>query len=360
VSGILTLGSTISNGTFAYTLPSASGTLALTSALSGYLPLTGGTLTGALGGTSATFTDNIILTGASKQIRLESSSFVNFTNSGNTIQRGYIQHDGSNLNIASSVGSITLINALVGTSATFSGNMNADDYNMASWKILDWVGSVAQIGGISSSQWNQIEFFTSGTSKMTLNSAGNVGINSAGSNARLEVTAVSGEIFRADAASGAYRIVANQSNILLNGNVLIGTTTDAGFKLDVNGTGRFSGGATVNDAFKIYSLTTSAGVVLQGYTGGLRIAVNGSGETGGARGDLLAAAADFSSTLGVTGAATFLSSVTATSYNLSALNTAPASATATGTLGEIRIDASFIYVCTATNTWKRAAITTWA
>jgi hypothetical protein len=37
----------ISNGTYTYTLPSATGTLALTSALSGYLPLTGGTLTGA-------------------------------------------------------------------------------------------------------------------------------------------------------------------------------------------------------------------------------------------------------------------------------------------------------------------------
>jgi hypothetical protein len=48
-----------------------------------------------------------------------------------------------------------------------------------------------------------------------------------------------------------------------------------------------------------------------------------------------------------------------TQYNLSALNTAPASATATGTLGEIRIDANHIYVCTATNVWKRAAIVTW-
>jgi hypothetical protein len=58
-------------------------------------------------------------------------------------------------------------------------------------------------------------------------------------------------------------------------------------------------------------------------------------------------------------AATFSSSVTATQFALSALNTAPASATATGTLGEVRIDASYIYVCTATNTWKRAAISTW-
>jgi hypothetical protein len=37
----------------------------------------------------------------------------------------------------------------------------------------------------------------------------------------------------------------------------------------------------------------------------------------------------------------------------------PASAGATGTTGEIAWDASYIYVCTATNTWKRTAISTW-
>ena len=37
----------------------------------------------------------------------------------------------------------------------------------------------------------------------------------------------------------------------------------------------------------------------------------------------------------------------------------PASATATGTAGTVCWDASYIYVCTATNTWKRVAISTW-
>jgi hypothetical protein len=37
----------------------------------------------------------------------------------------------------------------------------------------------------------------------------------------------------------------------------------------------------------------------------------------------------------------------------------PASATAAGTAGQIAWDASYIYVCTATNTWKRAALSTW-
>ena len=37
----------------------------------------------------------------------------------------------------------------------------------------------------------------------------------------------------------------------------------------------------------------------------------------------------------------------------------PASATATGATGEICWDASYIYVCTATNTWRRTAISSW-
>ena len=37
----------------------------------------------------------------------------------------------------------------------------------------------------------------------------------------------------------------------------------------------------------------------------------------------------------------------------------PASASDTGTTGEICWDANYVYVCTATNTWKRTAISTW-
>lgn len=37
----------------------------------------------------------------------------------------------------------------------------------------------------------------------------------------------------------------------------------------------------------------------------------------------------------------------------------PASAAATGTAGMVAVDANYIYVCTATDTWKRVAISTW-
>ena len=38
----------------------------------------------------------------------------------------------------------------------------------------------------------------------------------------------------------------------------------------------------------------------------------------------------------------------------------PSSATATGTAGEVAWDANYIYICTATNAWKRVAISTWS
>ena len=42
-----------------------------------------------------------------------------------------------------------------------------------------------------------------------------------------------------------------------------------------------------------------------------------------------------------------------------AFDTAPSSASDTGTAGEIRITATHIYVCTATDTWVRAALSSW-
>jgi hypothetical protein len=61
-------------------------------------------------------------------------------------------------------------------------------------------------------------------------------------------------------------------------------------------------------------------------------------------------------TVDSSGNITSTANVTTATINLGALNTAPASASATGTVGQIRIDASHIYVCVASNTWKRVAI----
>ena len=50
--------------------------------------------------------------------------------------------------------------------------------------------------------------------------------------------------------------------------------------------------------------------------------------------------------------------VTSATFNVSALETAPASASATGVAGDIRFATDAIYVCTATDTWKKVAIAT--
>jgi hypothetical protein len=62
----------------------------------------------------------------------------------------------------------TLTGSLSGTASSFSGNSNADDYSMAAWKFIDWGGVVAQIGGIQSSQWQELYFYTNGVVRQSL------------------------------------------------------------------------------------------------------------------------------------------------------------------------------------------------
>lgn len=57
-------------------------------------------------------------------------------------------------------------------------------------------------------------------------------------------------------------------------------------------------------------------------------------------------------------AGTILANASSNAFRIANSQT-PASASATGTTGTIAWDASYIYVCTATNTWKRVAIATW-
>ena len=59
------------------------------------------------------------------------------------------------------------------------------------------------------------------------------------------------------------------------------------------------------------------------------------------------------------GAGTFTALETTGDHVLIQTSQTPASASASGTAGEIAWDANYIYVCVATNTWKRAAISTW-
>ncbi len=75
-----------------YTLPDADGTIALASQLGAYLPLTGGTLTGALNGTSASFT--------------AAGQAVSFASNSNDVWTRYVPQSGNSWRIQATTGSI--------------------------------------------------------------------------------------------------------------------------------------------------------------------------------------------------------------------------------------------------------------
>jgi hypothetical protein len=136
------------------TLPSSDGTLALTSQLSSYLPLTGGTLTGALSGTSVSLSSSItatriILSGGTPNTGLyfghtDKVVLANYTvgggldfetNGGNVTMQLSSAGNLSTTGTLSATGA-TLTGALSGTSATFSGAINltgtANSFQVAS------------------------------------------------------------------------------------------------------------------------------------------------------------------------------------------------------------------------------------
>lgn len=45
--------------------------------------------------------------------------------------------------------------------------------------------------------------------------------------------------------------------------------------------------------------------------------------------------------------------------NLTISNSVPANSTSNGISGTIRFDTSYVYICIANNTWKRATLNTW-
>ena len=240
-----------------------------------------------------------------------------------TNQLGFSTNSINRLNISTSAATFTV--PLSGTSATFSGNVGIGSPPTQA-AIFDLFGG-DQAGLLTYSG-----FGNRGGSDLLINSY------------RLP----SGSLFQrvSDIVSLGDDVNGRESIFRF---ITTNTSNSTATRLTISGSGitasvlsTFAGGATVNDVFKIYSLTTSAGVVLQGYTGGLRIAVNGSGESGGSRGDLLAAAADFSGAV-TTGAP---SGGTAKPFKIG--NVATVTPTSQNRTIEIEIDGTTYYLTAKT------------
>ena len=128
---------------------------------------------------------------------------------------------------------------------------------------------------------SSVKFFNN-TERMRITSAGNVGIGTtsparkltiqgdddATMQLRLQGTASTTsywELGRESLSSGQFRFIASRNGTIITpmaigdvtGNVMINTTTDAGYKLDVNGTARVSGMFTINNGYTNYQYSGS-------------------------------------------------------------------------------------------------------
>ena len=161
---------------------------------------------------------------------------------------------------------------------------------------------------------------------------------------------------------GSYSTVAAQITSTGLNNTVIGATTAAAASvttLSASGAFTFSGGGTITNG-----LTVSGGTTLNNATTilGMMTITNPSFSN-----NVLFDCSNTSNSnafvfrVGQTGTTLTPLSLTVNGCVVLKLTQAlatPASSSATGNQGQIEWDANYVYVCTATNTWKRAALTT--
>ena len=179
----------------------------------------------------------------------------------------------------------------------------------------------------------------------------------------------SGDFEIRTAPSGSAGAAATLTQVLTvkqNGNLLIGTTTDAGQKLQVNGAATFAGAVTANSgAFNGQTAPASGAsteIIYGSNTGTMQAydRTNSAYKTMAIAGSSVVLQPNGTAQLTATTTGTTIAgAVTVAGTVIHTLSATPASASATGTVGTMSWDASYIYICTATNTWKRVAIATW-
>ena len=192
-TGQLTLGSTITNGTYTYTLPSATGTLALTSDLSSYVPTTRTvSTTSPLSGGGALSSDltlSISQASGSANGYLSSTDWTTFNSKQGALTLTTTGSSGASTLIGNTLNVPTYtLSGLGGVPTSRTLTINGTAYDLSadrSWTIS---------AGISGSgTTNYVPKFTSGTAignSLIFDNGTNVGIGTAAPNAALDVLSI--------------------------------------------------------------------------------------------------------------------------------------------------------------------------
>ena len=166
-----------------YTLPDATGTIALTADLANYLPLAGGTLTGALNGINATFSSSVIVGSASL---LNFGPITNFVGMSGNNSTGILSLYANNilaLNFTSTAAasfSSTVTAKVISSDQTDGGAFfikisGASTGSITSTFQIQGSGSKLDLNAYVYGA-NPFGIWTNGTQKVIVTSAGNVGI----------------------------------------------------------------------------------------------------------------------------------------------------------------------------------------
>jgi hypothetical protein len=205
-----------------------------------------------------------------------------------------------------------------GTQASIFG---VDNTFFASYQPLRIGGSITQ-------------FMYGGTEAARIDSSGRVGIGTSSPSADLHVAGTS-ILFRGGAGTVSRSLelgsVASAGGTSTSDILLATYGGNNGSRIRGTGSYNFNAGTAITFG----TSPTSGGGIVD------RVTINSAGNVG----------------IGTTSPTTLLDVNTDTVRVRTART--PASASATGATGEICWDANYIYVCTATNTWKRSALSTW-
>ena len=196
----------------------------------------------ANGTTTPVITLNVPTASATNRGALSSADWTTFNNKQNALTNP-VTGTGTTNTLAKFTGSTTIGNSLLTDNGTNGGYNNAG-VAARTFIIQATSGRPLALEVIENANVHAIYLYPN-----------NSGFN------RISSDYMSGGVFLPLSLTGRE----NNADLVLqtSGNVTIGTTTDAGFKLDVNGTGRFSGALTINGA----SATTSLNVQGSGANG---------------------------------------------------------------------------------------------